>query len=102
PIVDNQVRDAEIALGYLQGESVPKLCRKYKLSSPRIWSILREQRVSRKEVISEAETCRIVDTAHAKIGHRVYVYRSRKNLPAVEVAEHMGWSVKKLRNIEHG
>lgn len=100
--MDNPTRDAEIALGYLQGKSAARLGRDFKLSVPQIRRILAAQKVTRGEPISESENQRIVDTMHAKIGQRLYAYRWKRELEPGIVADLMGWSVKKLRSVEKG
>ena len=100
--MDNQERDAEIALGYLQGATAAKLGRKYKLSVPQIRKILAEQKVTRKDVIVEAETSKAIDPMHVRLGLRIYNYRFKKGVATSIAAQLIGWSARKLRSIEQG
>lgn len=100
--MDNQERDSEIALGYLQNASAPQLARKHKLSIPQIRRILKEQKVCRGGVIVQSETSKAIDPTHIRLGLRLYNYRFRKCVDVSIAAQLIGWSARKLRSIEQG
>ena len=99
--MDNQERDAAIALGYSQGKTAAKLAGHYRLSIPQVRKILAQKEVTRTDT-TRVERSKVIDEDHARLGLRLYNYRYNKKLPPTILAELMGWSVKKLRNIEQG
>ena len=101
--MENDERDAQIALGYLRGDTATKLSRDHNLSVPSIRRILKDRGVSRGgDVVSQAESSKVIGHVHARLGHRLYNYRFRKNLDARIASDLINWSSKKLRSVEQG
>lgn len=100
--MDNTTRDDEIVLGYLQGSSAAKLGRIHKLSVPTIRKILQDRKVTRKECITSSETSKVIDPLHIKVGQRLYHARFKRNVERLVAADLLGWSAKKLNNVEKG
>lgn len=101
--MDNQQRDSDIALGYLAGQSAAKLGREYRLSVVQVRRILSAKKISRGEdIVKQDEGSKVINPLHRKLGHKLYTFRFMKNLETLEAAEEMGWSAKRLKNVEQG
>lgn len=100
--MDNQERDAEIVQGYLKGKKAAALARDHRLSTAQIWKILERNGAKREDVVSEAESSKVIDPDHIRLGNKLYNYRFGRLLETAIAADRMGWSAKKLRNIEQG
>lgn len=97
-----------ILMDHNSGKDPGQLAREHGLSRRRIQQILNELGV-RKESLKnrqKADKSSIdvmpVSKLHAKIGLIVYQFRYDRNLSAVQAAEEIGWSMRKLRSVEQG
>lgn len=95
-------RDEQIALEYLRGDPASTIHRRHGLSISHVRKILRKQKAVRGDVITQSETEKVVDPAHQKLGLILYHYRFKKGLDCGLAADLMGWTSKKLRNVENG
>ncbi len=95
-------RDQEIALKYAKGRPATKLAVEFGLSVPTIRRILKQMNAvagPRERLIEEDK---VVCPIHKKLGSRIYAYRFKKTQDVHMTSGLLGWSVKKLRNIEQG
>lgn len=90
-------RDQEIIERYSQGTTALALSRTYGLSEARIRQIVAGVKKTKRSRQAQA----LSDT-HRRLGRKVYDFRFDNQLARTYVAQKLGWSVMKLRNVEDG
>ena len=106
--MEQSERDKEIASLYAgtpaqAGLSASKLALKFGLSVPTIRRILADQDAKRHpQAPKPGPADKVIDEVHRRLGNRLYAHRFGKLNDASQTATALGWSVKKLRQIEQG
>lgn len=100
--MDNTERDQQIALRYSEGRPASRLATDFKLSIPHIRRIIAEQGAVKGARAKLTDDEKVIDPRYLKMGNRIYAYRFGKLQDVHQVADILGWSVKKLRSIEQG
>lgn len=101
--MDNTQRDTQIAAEYMRGVTVPKLAIDFGLSIPTINRLLAAQDVDRSKRLKSTNVDKAIDHTHEIVGQRLYNYRSFTVFEdRIKGAENLGWSAKRLAQIEKG
>ncbi len=102
--MDSAERDSLIAEDYAKGTlSAQKLAINYNLSVPTIRRIIAAKGLKKGTPLMGEVGFKILDETHRVLGMKLYFHRTIKKFQdTVKAGDELGWSSKKLRNIEQG